>query len=129
MVKLKNIFSRSKSDQRLNNIETISTDEDFTKIIKSDKLFFIYFNRHDCKNCLKTNKIINEVINYFNEKDILFLSLTPDLKSNLKIYKKYNIRYTPRFMICKGNEILEKESEIINNMHIIELLEKFQKKI
>jgi hypothetical protein len=121
---LNGLFSRPEGEELdINNIIELKNYEHFEEITKKDNLLFIYFHRKKCNTCHQTNKIVNSLKKKLSNNNIQFIFLNPEISFHLKIYKKFNVRYTPRYIIFKKN-IVVPVSELTNIKNIEEQIKK-----
>lgn len=105
---IKKIFSSAENNYKSNNIYDIKYESDI-KLLDSHELLFIYFYNLNCNACKRSNLIINNLDSLFEDK-IKFIKINLDIDNNLKLFKKYNIKSTPSYIIKRQGIIIKDAS-------------------
>jgi thioredoxin-like negative regulator of GroEL len=114
-------FSRQYKLEKINTSKSYVLEDysHFKKIINShdDIIYFFYFYQENCEECRKNSKIINSLLN--KNHDIKFIFVNANNKQHLKIFKKFDVDYVPRYLLFKNKKKLT-EINKINNECVIQ---------
>lgn len=96
------------------------TDENYDKIISTDKPVLIDFWAEWCGPCIMTNPIVQELANDY--KDLAVVGKL-DYDANPQIAAKFGIRSIPTFLILKNGLVVDKQVGAVNKMVLAKKLD------